>query len=561
MTRQTYRKIGFLLAIFSIFILSSCSKDKDKTTTPSMNFGVVAGTVYSPGKAVLPGVTVSIGDQSTTTGQNGQYILSGIAPSSKVQVNFAMEGKIPTQKIISVETDRTSRVSATLFTAYVSVHSGMEHIVIDSGVTIDIPPTTLVDADGNPFMGAVRSEVRFFDPTLPECLDAFPGTFSGIQTDGTETMFESYGFFSASFRDASNSERRLQIAEGEEVSVTAPIPYSLQANAPDIMPLWYYDDETGNWYEEGFATKVGNRYEGTVSHFSYWNFDHPVQIDEQSTITGKVVTDDGEPIGGAQVVATGISYSGYTNTYTDSQGNFSISVKANAQIKLQAFSGTNLSFFSPAIDTPAAGGSLEVADLVITNQDFQIMGSLVDTQGSPLSGYGRLSQMSPPSGEYGMNVWISCEDDGSFLATTQSISSMTSFNVMFMLETRGSLYSAAIPFLVPQPGNVWDFGEVVMRPGGNLTGRFKDNDGNFISNAWVSIMEEGGQSEENYYSASTDENGYFTISGPPNTTIRNMVAFYWGDNANMKSGSFTLNFPASGQTRNLGTITLYPLPE
>lgn len=72
--------------------------------------------------------------------------------------------------------------------------------------------------------------------------------------------FESYGFVYATFRNATDLSMELQLAEGKEAEITAPIPYTLQANAPDTMPLWYYDDETGNWMEEGFATKVGNSY-------------------------------------------------------------------------------------------------------------------------------------------------------------------------------------------------------------------------------------------------------------------------------------------------------------
>jgi len=550
------------LTILSVFllVLSSCEKDKKGTTIPTMDFGVVAGTVYSPGKAVLPGVTVSIGDQSTITGQYGQFIISGVSPAANVRINFAMEGKISTQKVVAVEKNRTSRISATMFNAYVAVHDGMNPISIDSGVTLDIPAAAFKNPDGTPYLGAVRSQVRFFDPTVPECLDAFPGTFSGVQTDGTTTMFESYGFVSATFSNASNPEITLQLADGKDVSISAPIPYSLQAGAPDTMPLWYYDDNTGLWYEEGYATKVGNRYEGSVSHFSYWNFDHPVQVDEQSTLTGMVVSDvDGEPISAAQVVATGIDYAGYTNAFTDINGIFNISVKASSSVKLQAFSGTSLSFFSPPIASPASGQVLEVDDLVITNQDFQIMGRVVDTQGNPIDGYGRMTQLNTPSGEYGLNVWITYEEDGSFLATTQSISSVTSFNVMFTADTRGAMYSAAIPFAVPQPGNIWDFGDIVLRPGGNLTGRFKDSEDNWLANAWVSIMQEGSESEENYYSVNTDANGNFTLTGPPNTTVNGVKATYWGDETNLQSNSFNLNFPGSGQNRSLGTIILYPV--
>lgn len=108
-----------LIVLLTILFVSACDKDDKKDPTiPSMNFGVVAGTVLSPGRAVLPGATVSIGDISTTSDSNGRFILSGIDASDKVLVDFAMEGRASTQKVVSVSNGRTSYVSATLFQVY-----------------------------------------------------------------------------------------------------------------------------------------------------------------------------------------------------------------------------------------------------------------------------------------------------------------------------------------------------------------------------------------------------------------------------------------------------------
>lgn len=560
-------RLNIMLLVFmslALLVMSSCDKDSSSSSTiPSMDFGVVAGTVYSPGRAVLPGVIVSIGDQSTVTGQNGDFILSGIAPGPTVQVDFEMTGKISTQKIVSVEKDRTSRISATLFGARVATYDGMSSISIDETISLEIPQQAFVTPDGSPFQGTVRSEIRYFDPTQPECLDAFPGGFSGVQTDGNITMFESYGFFSASFFDAVDTEIELQLAENKQVEISAPIPYALLADAPDTMPLWFYDEEAGLWYEEGMATKEGNSYVGSVSHFSYWNFDYPVEIDSQATLTGKVVTGDTEEgVSGAQVVATGVSYSGYTNAYTDDQGMFSITVKASAQVKLQAFSGTSISFFTPTINSPAGGATSEVDDIIIQDQSFTIMGRVVDTAGDPITGHGNLRQLNTPENEYGMHQWLTFEEDGSFSANCMSIGSLTYFDVLFSTEGRSSLFSSPIAFAVPQPGHIWDFGDITLRPGGELTGRIKDNNGNFMADIWFSIGPEEAEGEGDMYFSSTDENGNFTISGPPNTRVSNVKVQYWSEEqTRYQSSSFNLNFPSSGQSESLGTITISPVDE
>ena len=49
------------------------------------------------------------------------------------------------------------------------------------------------------------------------------------------------------------------------------------AGAPNEIPLWYFDEDNGYWIEEGSATLQGTKYVGTVSHFSFWNYDIPTE--------------------------------------------------------------------------------------------------------------------------------------------------------------------------------------------------------------------------------------------------------------------------------------------
>jgi hypothetical protein len=198
-------------------------------------------------------------------------------------------------------------------------------------------------------------------------------------------MFESFGFISASFFKASDPSVVLDLADGKTAQITAPIPYTLMDNAPDTIPMWYYDESTGKWMEQGTGTKVGNNYVGDVSHFTYWNFDHPhhsgcaIHPHRQSDERGP-----GEPVAGAQVVATGINYSGYNRVYSDADGNFSIPVKASATCTLQAFAGINSSTVSDPITTPAAGGTLAFGDIIIADLSFTITGKLETASGDPL---------------------------------------------------------------------------------------------------------------------------------------------------------------------------------
>jgi hypothetical protein len=65
------------------------------------------------------------------------------------------------------------------------------------------------------------------------------------------------------------------VAPGKTATLTIDVPESQTATAPATIPLWFFDEEAGVWQEEGEATRQGDKYIGTVKHFTDWNADHP----------------------------------------------------------------------------------------------------------------------------------------------------------------------------------------------------------------------------------------------------------------------------------------------
>lgn len=546
-----------LTAMLVVMLVTACDDDKP-TNTPD-DFGIVSGVVYGAGRAVLPDVTVSIGDISTTTNSNGEFILRNVEPCDQARVNFSKAGLIGNQKVVEVAKGRTTYTSSTLFLPVTQTFASTAGASITDGwATVDVPVDAFADAAGNPFTGNVLVEFKYFDPTQPGSIDAFPGNFYGTQTDGTETMFESYGFISASFFQASNPTVELNLADGKTAQLTSAIPYALQGNAPETIPMWYYDEDEGKWMEQGTATKVGTNYVGSVSHFTYWNFDHPINPDTQSTLTGRVMTADrGEPIEGAQVVATGVNYSGYTRAFSQEDGTFSITVKASATCTLQAFAGLNNSPLSAVIDTPAAGGTYAYGDLTVADLSFTLTGTLQDTDGDPVTmGYGMLYQVNPPSGTIPLQAWLSTNADGVFSATVSNTGSSNSVTAQVMFTQRGTLYSSTFTIQMPSLGSVLDLGEITMRPGGEIKGRVRISGGAYLSGGNVSFHQEGATGEGSFYSSQIDEDGYFTITGPPSTSLENMRGSVYVDGTQYQTELMTLSFPGSGRTTDIGTVSV-----
>src|ERR1700742_2255235 len=101
-----------------------------------------------------------------------------------------------------------------------------------------------------------------------------PGDLRGIGSDGNETALQSFGMMDVEMVD--DAGNKLQIASGQQASLTFSIPDTLLSLAPATIPLWYFNDSSGRWIQQGSAVKQGNTYVGQVGHFTYWNCDAPM---------------------------------------------------------------------------------------------------------------------------------------------------------------------------------------------------------------------------------------------------------------------------------------------
>ena len=130
------------------------------------------------------------------------------------------------------------------------------------------------------------------------------------------------------FTGASNEI--LDLATGQVADINIPVAESERASAPTVTPLFHYDPITGYWTEEGIAnldTLASGLvvYSAQVSHFTTWNADEeyvPVMLN------GCVVNTSGAPFPNVRVDGTGATYLGSTRAIADSNGNFSLPVRA-----------------------------------------------------------------------------------------------------------------------------------------------------------------------------------------------------------------------------------------
>ncbi|MCP4352366.1 MAG: hypothetical protein GY795_43460, partial [Desulfobacterales bacterium] len=159
----------------------------------------------------------------------------------------------------------------------------------------------------------VAGTVTYIDPTTSD-IDAFPGGDFLAVTEGGDpnepVMLESLGLMEFNLKDQDGN--RITELDGN-ATVCMKVPEGLDAAVGEIIPLWWFNTETGLWVEDGEGI-VESRDDGlwmcgSVSHFTWWNFDKPVTSHSCFKFTF-VKDSDGTPVTGFEWYAEGITYSG-----------------------------------------------------------------------------------------------------------------------------------------------------------------------------------------------------------------------------------------------------------
>lgn len=341
---------------------------QDPTTIPMQGgarFGGIVGTVQSSSGAVISNAVVEAAGQSTTTNSQGAYELDSIPVSSETPVSFSKDGFVMTVKVLRVIAGESTTQDAVLLpveaSTTISATAGGSLSTSD-GASITIPPNSLVTSTGQAFTGTANVTLTSFDPSIPKELDAFPGTFEGIGLDGVTVGINTYGFADITVTSGSQP---LQLAPGAGATLDIPIPSTLLDQAPSTIPSWWFDPDTGSWYEVGSFARIGNKFRSTIPHFSIWNCD---VASTRCYVSGRVVDEDGDPIKGARVTFRSFRRNGgYVTsgeTSTPSDGTFRVPVDANADIEFWAtkddFESAHL--FDQACEN---NGEMTVADIIL----------------------------------------------------------------------------------------------------------------------------------------------------------------------------------------------------
>lgn len=255
------------------------------------------------------GKTTVGADITSTTGNLAFNIDPNITPSESSPVEFTVvfsaDGFISTSKSYKITQkgkllDQVSLVdisspptgvghqskSSSLMNGAITENVTMEADGAGTGAKLSIPMGTVMkDADGNDLEGDIQIDMVYFNNEEQSSLETFPG---GIMADvmdengePAEGTFASAGFVAIEISDE-NGNQASTFSDGAltvevEISNTTYTADGVAVQAGDELPVWSYDENTGEWTYESTVTVQDNG--GTltasaeVEHLSYWNFD------------------------------------------------------------------------------------------------------------------------------------------------------------------------------------------------------------------------------------------------------------------------------------------------
>jgi hypothetical protein len=438
-----------LVSLAVVFISCSSGSSSDTPAAASAGAGKIVGKVSNnTSGAGIANATVTDGTVSTTTGADGSFTLDNLATASGKVLTISASNFAFTSKVTNVTGGNTSRVDVALqpVAASISIASlatAQSLTVANSPARVSLPANGLATGAGGAPSMPVTANLTPIDPSSNPQL--MPGNF----TTSAGTQIESFGAMEVNFKD--NSGASLNLASGQTATIRIPISATDQGTAPATMPAFSYNSATGQWVQEGTlaigGTAPNQYYEGTVTHFSYWNAD---QVYDTTCITGKVVNAAGAAVAGARVEAQGSGYTGTSTAYTAADGTFTLQVKANSRVIVTASTSDALSNSEVVDNTGAAGSTCTALATDLT------LGAVIGSSGSG-SAKIRLTWGTDPN------------DLDSHLTGPDSVTAGTRFHVYY--SNRGSL--ASNPFAELDVDDTSSFGPEVITISKLIAGTYR----------------------------------------------------------------------------------------
>ena len=343
------RFVHTLATLFACIAVTACGggshSDPTPPPPPPVTTGTVSGTVLDAiTGAALAGVAVVSSGRSSSTAADGTYSLTEVPAGDAQIVAFELAGHTKGVRTTAVAVGATSHANARLTpvaaTQTFDAANAATITVAGSPAQVVLPAAGLVNASGAAVTGAVTVEVTPINPATDPT--NMPGNYTAQAAGGGAAQpIESFGALSVVLKDAAGNS--LNLAAGKTATIRIPLA-TRSVSPPATIPLFYFNEQTGLWVPEGTATLAGTAptqyYEGTVSHFTYWNAD---DVTQTIRVLGCVADSAGGNVAGAEVDSYGSDYTGHDQVFSNSSCNFAVAIRKGSVATIVAQLGNRSS--------------------------------------------------------------------------------------------------------------------------------------------------------------------------------------------------------------------------
>lgn len=357
----------------------------DQMTTKANFQGFIFDINHQP----VIGAEVKAGDKMAITNEQGVFYIDEAEVSvNNAVVTISKTGYFSVVKSLRLSIGDDNVVKAQLVEKKLSGSFETKDggtISLASGTALSIPANGITDPlTGQAYTGKVNVYMHWMDPSNVNILYQMPGELRGITSAGNERMMITYGMTTVELEG--ENKQKLQLSKGTEAKLIFEVPGEMEIEAPQTIPLWYYDEKMGRWFEEGMAKLVNGKYEGQVKHFSTWNCDAPY---EQPMIKFclKVKDEYDVPYTNAHILVRRANDRWGGHGYTNGQGIVCGLIPANTPLILEILGEAGCE--QTVLSKPVGPYKEDVElDSVVVKRNpekmITVTGSVVDCNGKPI---------------------------------------------------------------------------------------------------------------------------------------------------------------------------------
>ncbi len=392
--KKIFHAITLMLIVATLF---QCRKEPGYVGTPDPDPVPVAitpnpitanlqGNILDENDQPAEGVSITVGSSSTVTNNTGYFKIDNAGLDKKNTMVLAQKTGYFKGIRLFAATSGTNYITIKLIKKIQAgtvdaINGGT--VTLTNGSSVALPANGIkIASSGNAYTGTVNVFAQYIDPSSADIGKIVPGSFAAIDKDGKTVVLTSYGMMAVELESAAGE--KLQIKEGAVATLTSPIPAAAMASAPATIPLWYVDEQTGLWREEGTATKQGNNYVGDVKHFSFWNCD---LSNEAVMLTMRILNANNSPLVNTAVKLTRVS--GWVTSvtgYTDSLGQVSGLVPYNVMLSMEILDPCGAISYSQNI--PALTQNTDLGNIIVSSSTsglVTVKGKLLDCNDQPVT--------------------------------------------------------------------------------------------------------------------------------------------------------------------------------